>query len=57
MLGGLVVHDIDLGLEAFGGKYIELFLLCFKDAYIVHSRDQGDQDGVRLILVQLSWEF
>jgi hypothetical protein len=36
VLGGLVVHDIDLGLKAFGGKYIELFLVCFEDAYIVH---------------------
>ncbi len=46
MLGGLVVHDIYLGLEAFGGKYIKLFLVCIKDAYILHARDRGDQDGV-----------
>jgi hypothetical protein len=42
VLGGLVIHDIDLGLEAFDGNYIQLFLLCFEDAYIVHFRDRGD---------------
>ncbi len=46
VLGGLVVHDIYLGFEAFGGKYIKLFLVCVKDTYIVYSRDWGDQDGV-----------
>jgi hypothetical protein len=52
VLGGLVAHDIYLGLEAFGGKYIKLFLVSFKDAYIVHSRDGGDQDGVQFVMVQ-----
>jgi hypothetical protein len=42
VLGGLVVHDMYLGFEAFGSKYIKLFLVCVEDAYIVHSRDQGD---------------
>ncbi len=46
VLGGLVVHDIYLGFEAFSGKYIELFLVCIEDAYIAHSRDWGGQDGV-----------
>ncbi len=52
VLGGLVVHDIYLGFEAFGGKYIKLFLLCVKDAYIIHARDQGDQDFVQFVMVQ-----
>ena len=50
--GGLVVHDIYLGFEAFGGKYIELFLVCVKHAYILHSRDWGDQDCVGFVMVQ-----
>jgi hypothetical protein len=41
VLGGLVVHDIYLG-----------FLVCIEDAYIVHSRDWGDQDGVQFVMVQ-----
>ncbi len=52
MLGGFVVHDIYLGFEAFGGKYIELFLVCIKDAYIIYSRDWGDQDGIQFVMVQ-----
>ncbi len=52
VLGGLIVHDIYLEFEAVGGKYIKLFLVCVEDAYIVHSRDLGDQDGVQFIMVQ-----
>jgi hypothetical protein len=52
VLGGLVAHDIYLGLEAFGCKYIELFCLSFKDAYIVHSRDRSDQNGIQFVMVQ-----
>jgi hypothetical protein len=46
VFSGLVVHDIDLGLEAFGGEYIELFLVCLEDAFILQSRYWGDQDGI-----------
>jgi hypothetical protein len=46
VLSGLVVHDIYLGFEAFGGKYIELFLVLVEDDYVIDSRDWGDQDGV-----------
>jgi hypothetical protein len=46
VFGGLVVHDIDLGLETFGGEHIEMFLVCLEDALIIQSRYWDDQVGV-----------
>ncbi len=35
VLGGLVVHDIELGFEASFGEFIKLYFVCFKNCLII----------------------
>ncbi len=35
VLGGLVVHNIELRFEALFGEFIELYFVCFKNCLII----------------------
>ena len=49
---GLIIHDVELRLESFAGEFVEVFLVCVKDCFVVQTFDGGGKDEVGFVMVQ-----
>ena len=49
---GLIIHDVELRLESFAGEFVEVFLVCVKDCFVVQTFVGGGKDEVGFVMVQ-----
>ena len=51
MFCGLIIHDVELRLESFAGEFVEVFLVCVKDCFVVQTFDGGGKDEVGFVMI------
>ncbi len=52
MLVGLIVHDVEFGLEFFGGEFVEMLFICLKHHLVIQACNRSGQYAIGLIMVQ-----